>query len=86
MGDGRALRRRGGQGGFLGLHGLAGGGLLHRRQNQEARMTELKIDRRLTREEVLAALKRAAPGANEQLRRLDEVFRLTPEQMTRRLR
>jgi len=49
-------------------------------------MTELKIDRRLTREEVLAALKRAAPGANEQLRRLDEVFRLTPEQMMRLLR
>lgn len=39
----------------------------------------------LTREQILAALKRAASGANELDRRLDEVFRLTPEQMTRRL-
>lgn len=50
-------------------------------------MTELKLDPPvLTREQILAALKRAASGANELNRRLDEVFRLTPEQMNRILR
>lgn len=50
-------------------------------------MTEPKLDPPvLTGEQILAVLKRAAPGANELNRQLREVFRLTPEQMTRRLR
>lgn len=50
-------------------------------------MTEPKLNPPvLTKEQILAALKRAAPGANELNRRLDEVFRLTPEQMNLILR
>jgi hypothetical protein len=50
-------------------------------------MTEPKLNPPvLTKEQILAALKRAAPGANELNRRLDEVFRPTAEQMNRILR